>query len=273
MKDDNRALDLSAAAATLEKGLGVGPFRTVLVLGSGLGGLVDEVENPRVVPFDAVEGLPRSGVAGHAGRWVGGTLEGHRVLVQAGRYHLYEGHSLDVVCAPVRLAAALGARTLILTNASGGIRRGFGPGTLMLVESHLDLMTRGALEYEPGASSDTAGLWDSDLLRIASACAGDLGIPIESGVYAGMLGPSYETPAEIGMLAGLGADVVGMSTVPEAVAAGALGLRCLGVSLVTNHAAGIVRAPLAHAEVIEAGRSAAPVFAALVRAILRKLPE
>lgn len=266
-------MDLSGAAASLRDRLGADPFRVALVLGSGLGGLVDAIEHPRAVPFDEVGGLPASGVMGHSGRWVGGMLEGRRVLVQSGRYHLYEGHSLDVVCAPVRIAAALGARALILTNASGGIRPGFGPGTLMLLENHLDLMTRSALDYEVGAKPAATDLWDESLGRLAASCAAEQGVSLERGVYAGMRGPSYETPAEIRMLERLGADVVGMSTVPEAIAARELGLRCLGLSLVTNHAAGIVSAPLAHAEVIEAGRKAGPALETLLRAIVRKLPE
>ena len=268
-------VDLRGAAAFLKERLGGDPFPVALVLGSGLGGLIDAVEHPlsRAVSFDEVEGFPASGFAGHSGRWVGGMLEGRRVLVQAGRYHLYEGHPLDVVCAPVRLAAALGACTLVLTNASGGIRPGFAPGTLMLLENHLDLMTRSALDYAPGGMPSAAGLWDDRLLGIASSCAAELGIPLERGVYAGMRGPSYETPAEIRMLSRLGADVVGMSTVPEAIAARELGLHCLGLSLVTNHAAGIVSAPLAHADVIEAGKKAAPALGRLLRAIVRSLPE
>ena len=267
------AVDLHGATVSLRDRLGSDPFRVALVLGSGLGGLVDAVEHPRAVAFDEVDGLPASGVAGHSGRWVGGMLEGRRVLVQAGRYHLYEGHSLDVVCAPVRIAAALGARAVILTNAAGGIRPGFGPGTLMLLENHLDLMTRSALDHGPRAEPSATDLWDEGLGRLASSCAAEQGIPLERGVYAGMRGPSYETPAEIRMLAHLGADVVGMSTVPEALAARQMGLLCLGLSLVTNHAAGIVSAPLSHAEVIEAGRKAAPALATLIRAIVRKLPE
>ena len=266
-------VDLSKAAAELRARLGAEPFEVTLVLGSGLGGLVAAVEEPTVVPFADLGGMPPVGVSGHSGRWVGGRLDGRRVLVQAGRYHLYEGLPMELVCAPVRLAAALGTRTLILTNAAGGVRRNLGPGTLMLLENHLDLMTNSPLAQAEGLrASGGIDLYDRDLRRLAESCARQLEMTLERGVYAGLSGPSYETPAEIRMLERLGADAVGMSTVPEVTAARALGLRCLGLSLVTNHGAGIAKAPLAHDDVLEIGRRSAANLERLLRAIISKLP-
>jgi purine-nucleoside phosphorylase len=263
-------VDVRAAARALEARLGREIPHAVLVLGSGLSGLVDAVVDPLSVEFGDLPGLPPAGVAGHAGRWVAGALEGRRVLVQAGRYHVYEGHPLDVVCAPTRIAAALGARTLILTNAAGGIRRTLGPGALVRLTDHLNLMGRApALDVPPQAGGAT---YDAELGALAERCAGELGISLERGVYAALTGPSYETPAEIRALERLGADVVGMSTAPEALAARALGMRCLGISLVTNHAAGIGSRPLDHAEVVETGRRTAAKLEALLRRIVRALP-
>lgn len=265
-------IDPEAAAAVIRAALGAEPFDVALVLGSGLGGLVAAVGDARAVPFDRLPGFPPTGVAGHAGRWVGGTLEERRVLVQAGRYHLYEGHAPDVVGAPARTIAALGVRSSILTNAAGGIRTALAPGALMTLRGHLDLMTMTALDLPPDAARVSAPVWDAGLRSLALRCAAEQGISLEEGVYAGVVGPSYETPAEIRMLGRLGADVVGMSTIPEATAGVSLGVRCLGLSLVTNPAAGIVSAPLAHAEVIEAGLRAAPTLERLLRAVVRALP-
>ena len=263
---------MSKAATELRARLGAEPFEVALVLGSGLGGLVAAVEEPTVVSFADLDGMPPVGVSGHSGRWVGGSLEGRRVLVQAGRYHLYEGLPMELVCAPVQLAAELGVRTLVLTNAAGGVRPSLEPGTLMLIEDHLDLMTRSPLAQAKGdRASGGSDLYDRDLGRLAESCARQLGMTLERGVYAGISGPSYETPAEIRMLGRLGADAVGMSTVPEVTAARVLGLRCLGFSLVTNHGAGIAKTSLAHDEVLEIGSRSAPNMERLLCAIIRKL--
>jgi purine-nucleoside phosphorylase len=267
--------DSIEAADVLRRRLGAEPFAALVVLGSGLGALVDAVEAPAAVGFEELPGLPRAGVLGHHGRWVAGGLEGRRVLVQAGRYHLYEGLGAELVCAPVRLAAALGVPVAVVTNAAGGVRPDLGPGTLVLLEDHLNLTGQTA----PTGLAGTAPVspaprepYDRELRELASRCAAELGVALPAGVYAGVCGPSYETPAEIRMLAQLGADLVGMSTVLEVGAAGALGLRCLGLSLVTNHAAGIAPAPLSHAEVIEVGERSAAAFERLIRAVVRRLP-
>jgi purine-nucleoside phosphorylase len=247
------------------------------ILGSGLGFLADAVTSPLSIPFAEVPGFPSAAVAGHAGRLVYGEIEGRRVLLQAGRFHFYEGHAPETVVAPVRLAAALGAKTLLVTNAAGGVNPAFGPGTLMLIEDHLNLMGRnplvgGVVSGEPRFPDMTAA-YDPELRALAQTCAARLKIQLEAGVYAAVSGPSYETPAEVRMIGRLGGDAVGMSTVPEVIVARAVGLRVLGISLITNPGAGISPTPLSHAEVLEAGAAAAPRMEALVREILRNAPR
>ncbi len=245
------------------------------VLGSGLGHLGELLEDSLFIPFEELGGLPRPGAQGHAGRFIAGHLEGRRVLLQSGRFHLYEGHSLEVVAAPVRAAAALGTRRVLLTNAAGGINPRFEPGTIMLIDDHLNLMGRNPLigPVRPGEERfpDMSEAYDPELKRLVVSAAGHLGLELSRGVYAGVLGPSYETPAEIRMLAALGADAVGMSTVPETLAARGAGLSVLGLSLITNLAAGIQPTPLSHEEVLAAGQEARPRMEALVRRVLAGL--
>jgi purine-nucleoside phosphorylase len=248
----------------------------VLVLGSGLGSLADALRDPEVIPFDAVPGFPPAGVAGHAGRYAAGHLEGRRVLVQAGRFHLYEGHGPELVAAPVRIAARLGAPVLLVTNAAGGVDRRLDPGRIMLVDDHIDLTWRsplaGAVREGEARFPDMSAPYDPALQRHALDIALELGIPLARGTYAAALGPSYETPAEVRMLARMGASAVGMSTVPEVITARAAGMRVVAFSLISNHAAGISPHPLSHEEVLATGRAAAPVFEALVRGVVRGLP-
>jgi len=250
----------------------------LLVLGSGLSGIAEAVASPVEVPFGDLPGFPPPGVVGHAGRYVAGTLEGRAVLVQAGRFHLYEGHPADVVCGPVRVAHALGVRTVLLTNAAGGVNRFLEPGSLMLVEDHLNMMGRdfqsesaasGRRGAAPGAPFEP---YDVRLKALAEASAAELGIALARGVYAAVPGPSFETPAEIRALALWGADAVGMSTVPEATVASGLGMACLAISLITNPAAGLGTEPLSHEEVLAAGRSAGRSLERLLRRIVRDLP-
>jgi purine-nucleoside phosphorylase len=262
--------DVRAAAAELRARLGGEPFAAALVLGSGLGGFVDAVSDPRVVGFDELAGYPASGVVGHAGRWIAGRLAGRRILVQAGRYHRYEGLPRDLVTAPVRTAAALGVPILVLTNAAGSVRRAFGPGTLVALEDHIDLMEGQLPTTRP---REREAPYDPELRLLAARCAERVGVPLGRGCYAALSGPSYETPAEIRLLDRLGADLVGMSTVPEAVAARGEGMRCLALSLVTNWAAGIAPGPLDHADVIEVGRRSAARLETLLREIVRELPD
>lgn len=246
-----------------------------LVLGSGLGALADAVAEPVVVPYAEIPGFAPTTVAGHAGRLVAGTLEGVDVVVFQGRYHAYEGHDPADLATPVRTAAALGAATLIVTCAAGGVTRRLAPGTLMRIRDHLNLMGRNPLvgparQGEP-RFPDMTDAYDPALGERAAAAAEALGIELAEGVYAAMLGPSYETPAEITMLERLGADAVGMSTVPEVIAARAAGLRVLGIALITNAAAGVAEGPLDHDEVMAAGAEAADHFQRLIRGTLARL--
>ena len=223
-----------------------------LVLGSGLSGLAEGVTNGVSIPFDEVPGFPKSGVAGHAGRLVSGRVEGKRVLFQAGRFHFYEGHASGVVVAPVRLAAHLGAKTVILTNAAGSLDPGLSPGSLLLLDDHINLMGRSPLAGPVADGEerfpDMSAPYDKGLQGLALELARERGIPLSRGTYAAVLGPSYETPAEIRFLRLAGADAVGMSTVPEAITARALGMRVLAFSLITNQAAGLGSGLLNHDE-------------------------
>lgn len=249
----------------------------ILVLGSGLGGLADEIEDPVAIPFDTIPGFPRrtQELAGHAGRLVAGRLEGVEVAAMQGRFHLYEGWTPAEVAFPIRALAALGAGVMILTNAAGGLRPGMEPGDLMLIADHLNLMAQNPLvgRVVPGEQRfpDMSDPYDRAFRAAAEAVALDLGIPLTQGVYAALMGPSYETPAEIRMLARLGADAVGMSTVPEVLVARAIGIRCMGISCITNLAAGLGGAMLSHDEVMEVGARVRDRLVALVRGILPRV--
>jgi purine-nucleoside phosphorylase len=249
----------------------------VLVLGSGLGGLADEIEDPVAIPFEEIPGFPRrtQALAGHAGRLVAGRLEGVEVAAMQGRFHLYEGWSPEDVALPMRALAALGPQVMLLTNAAGGLRPGMQPGDLMLIADHINLMGKNPLvgQVIPGEQRfpDMSDPYDRGFRAAAEAVALELGIPVTQGVYAALLGPSYETPAEIRMLARLGADAVGMSTVPEVLVARAIGIRCLGISCITNLAAGLGGATLSHDEVMEVGARVRDRLAALVRGILPRI--
>lgn len=243
-----------------------------LVLGSGLGALADVAEDAVSIATAEVPGYPRSTVEGHAGRLVLGRLEGRPVLFVQGRAHLYEGHPLRAVTFPVRLAHALGARRLLLTNAAGGIHPDFGPGTLMLIEDHLNLSFTSPLSgpVDEGAPRfpDMSRPYSPAWMERAEAAALRLGIALRRGTYVWTTGPSYETRAEIRMFARLGADAVGMSTVPETLQAVALGMEVLGISTITNKAAGLGEAHLSHEDVLDVGRQMRGRLERLVRAVL-----
>src|SRR5215210_3051495 len=216
-----------------------------IVLGSGLGALVNEVDAILSLPYSEVSGLPMSSVSGHAGRFVFGTLAGKRVLVAQGRVHLYEGHSAGDVTAGVRLIAALGVKRLVLTNAAGTVNAAFAPGSWMMLSDHLNLTGTTPLLGEP-RFVDLTDVY-SPALRVHFAAAAEAeAIVLHEGIYAGLLGPQYETPAEVRMLRGFGADAVGMSTVLEAIQARALGVEVAGFSCLPNWAAGMSGAPLSH---------------------------
>ena len=244
----------------------------VLILGSGLGALADEAEDAVAIPTTDIPGYPRSTVPGHAGRLVFGRFEGRSVLFVQGRVHLYEGHPPRALTFPVRLAHALGARKLLVTNAAGGIDPTMGPGTLMFIADHINLafanpLSGPARDGEP-RFPDMSAPYDPAWLDRAERLALDRGIPTRRGVYIWTSGPSYETPAEIRFFRTIGADAVGMSTVPEVIQASALGMPVLGISAITNPAAGLNAAPLNHEEVMEVGRQVRDRFATLVRAIV-----
>jgi len=266
-----------------------------IVLGSGLGGLADKIEGDAVVPYRAIPHFPVPGVAGHAGELVLGRLEGRPVAALAGRAHLYEGYTAEQVAFPIRVLASLGTPVLILTNVAGGLHPALRRGELMLLSDHLNLTGTNPLV---GPNDDRLGprfpdmsaVYDLELRNIAGAAARAEGITLRTGVYAGVLGPSYETPAEIQMLRTMGADAVGMSTVLEAIAARHAGMRVLGIAAITNaiertdRAASAVSSgagprpgskksgALAHEAVLASAAAIGPRFAALVRRIVRDLP-
>jgi len=243
--------------------------RVGLVLGSGLGGLADALDLELAIPFVELPGWPPATAPGHAGRLLFGRLCGVPVVVQQGRFHLYEGHSAGFVVQPVLLMGRLGAETVVLTNAAGGVNPRYGAGTLMAIADHLNLTGRSPL-IGPNASEigprfpDMTGVWDADLRVRLHAAAEAEGVSLAEGVYACLLGPSYETPAEVRMLGTLGADAVGMSTALEAVAARWAGMRVCGVSLVTNPGAGLSGATLSHTEVLAAAETAGPTLARVI---------
>jgi purine-nucleoside phosphorylase len=250
--------------------------RVGIVLGSGLGDLADEVEGPASIPFGDLPGWPVATAPGHTGRLLLGHLAGVPVAVLQGRFHLYEGNAAGLVVQPVLLFRRLGADLVILTNAAGGVNPGYGPGTLMVIADHLNLtgmtplLGQNADELGP-RFADMTDVW-APRHRVALRAAGLAeGVDMEEGIYAGLLGPSYETPAEVRMLRTMGADAVGMSTVLEAVAARWTGLEVCGVSLVTNAGAGYSGQPLDHREVLEAGAAAGPRLARVLRRFISEL--
>jgi purine-nucleoside phosphorylase len=264
-----------AAAESVRAALGVKQPVAAIVLGSGLGGLADQVTLAKRVPYAEIPGFHAPAVQGHKGELICGTLGGREVLLLAGRFHMYEGHSAQVAAFPIRVVHALGARVLFVSNAAGGINRKFPPGTLMMIRDHLNLQFRNPLEgpAEPGdvRFPDMSAAYAPRLQKLLEAAAAEGDLKMPSGVYAGLLGPTYETPAEVRMLATLGADAVGMSTVPETIVARAMGMEVAGVSCITNPAAGTSDAPLSHDEVMEEGRKAGAAFCGLVERWVAKL--
>lgn len=240
---------------------------TAIVLGSGLGGVAEALGIETEVPYAEVPGLSASTVPGHAGRFVLSRVNGKAVLVAQGRRHLYEGLSAHEVTAGVRFMHTLGVRHLVLTNAAGAIHDSFAVGDLMLITDHLNLLGTTPLLGGPHFHdmSEVYSLeWRQQFLRAAA----DIGIPLHQGIYAATLGPQYETPAEIRMMRTLGADAVGMSTVPEAIQARALGMKVAGISMLTNWAAGLKAQTLHHSEVVSVGQSASANLVALLKSVL-----
>ncbi|HEX5004724.1 MAG TPA: purine-nucleoside phosphorylase [Gemmatimonadales bacterium] len=266
---------VAAAVGQVRSRLGGRTPDVAIVLGSGLGGLADRLADAVRIPYADIPGFHLPTVEGHRGELVAGTLAGRQVLAQSGRFHLYEGHSAEVAALPARLFAALGIHTLLVTNAAGGIRPDLTPGSLMLITDHLNLMGRNPLVglSVPGEPRfpDMSEAYDAGLRALALEVARADGLALEQGVYAALLGPSYETPAEIRMLATLGADAVGMSTVPEVIVARARGLRCLGVSIITNAAAGVSGHRLDHAEVMDMAGKAGERLGNLIEGIVARV--
>jgi len=250
-----------------------------IVLGSGLGGLADDLREAVAIPFADLPGWPVATAPGHVGRLLLGRLEGRPVVMLQGRLHLYEGNDPGLVVQPVLLMARLGARIVVLTNAAGGINPAYRPGSIMVIGDHLNLTGRTPL-LGPNADAigprfpDLTEVYDARLRERLRAAGAAEGVSLREGVYLGLVGPSYETPAEIRMFRALGADAVGMSTVLEAVALRWAGVRVVGVSLVTNFAAGYSGTPLSHEEVLKAGAVAGPLLAQVIRRFVADLePE
>jgi purine-nucleoside phosphorylase len=247
-----------------------------IVLGSGLGDLADDLADAVAVSFSELPGWPTATAPGHAGRLLLGRLGGTNVVMLQGRFHLYEGNDPGLVVQPVLLFRRLGARIAVLTNAAGGVDPGFAPGTLMVISDHLNLTGRSPLFGPNGEAigprfQDMTDAWSPRLREALHAAGRAEGVELAEGVYAGLLGPQYETPAEVRMLRVLGADAVGMSTVLECIAARWCGLEVCGVSLVTNAGAGYSGKPLTHAEVLEAGADAGPRLARVIRRFVTDL--
>ncbi len=272
MMDEMKRIDEAAA-----KVLAVcGKADIGVILGSGLGDYAEALEDAVKLPYSEIPGFPRSTVAGHAGMWCCGTLYGKRVVMMQGRFHYYEGYGMKDVTLPVRVMQKIGVKTLLVTNAAGGVNLGYHPGELMVIG---DIFSMTAQNPLIGPNLDAFGprfpdmscAFDKELRALAHECANEQGFALREGVYAQMTGPTYETPAEIRMLRTLGADAVGMSTVPEVIVARHGGMRVLGISCITNMAAGILDQPLNHAEVTETANRVKGQFRNLLDRIIEKM--
>ena len=250
--------------------------QAALILGSGLGDFADTLSGAIAMPYSDLPNWPASTVVGHSGRLVIGTVAGRRVAALAGRVHAYEGHPLSTVAFATRVMGRFGVKQLVLTNAAGGVNTGFARGALMIIDDHINLLGANPLAGENDERfgprfPDMTEVYSKRLRRIADEAAAAKGLPVTHGVYAALLGPSYETPAEIRYLRAIGADAVGMSTAPEAIAARHMGLEVLGISCITNMAAGVLPEPLNHDEVLETTRRVRGTFIALLEGIIERL--
>ena len=272
MMDEMKRIDEAAA-----KVLAVcGKADIGVILGSGLGDYAEALEDAVKLPYSEIPGFPRSTVAGHAGMWCCGTLYGKRVVMMQGRFHYYEGYGMKDVTLPVRVMQKIGVKRLIVTNAAGGVNLGYHPGELMVIGDMFSMTAQNPL-IGPNLDAfgprfpDMSCAFDKELRALAHECANEQGFALREGVYAQMTGPTYETPAEIRMLRTLGADAVGMSTVPEVIVARHGGMRVLGISCITNMAAGILDQPLNHAEVTETANRVKGQFRSLLDRIIEKM--
>lgn len=247
-----------------------------LILGSGLGVLADEIENPVKIPYSEIPNFPVSTVEGHKGQLVIGTLSGKKVMAMQGRFHYYEGYSLKDVTFPVRVMKALGAERIIVTNAAGGINTAFEPGDLMIIKDHINMMYDNPLfgpndEHLGVRFPDMSSAYSKEMIHTAKQVAEKLNIDLKEGVYVSLTGPTYETPSEVKMLRYLGGDAVGMSTVPEVITAKHSSMDVLGISCITNMASGILPQPLSHDEVIETTNLVQEKFISLVKNIINEI--
>jgi purine-nucleoside phosphorylase len=250
-----------------------------IILGSGLGGLAASVESAAIIPYDEISEWPVSTVIGHQGRLLVGKFEGKEVIVMQGRVHYYEGYSMAQVCLPVRVLQRLGVKTLIVTNAAGAVNPGYTPGDMMLITDHVNLIGMAGLNPLRGPNLDELGTrfpdmsqaYDRVLLNLARKIASEENIPLQEGVYICLAGPSFETPADLRFLRMIGADAVGMSTVPEVITARHGGMQVLGISGISNKANLDGKTVTTHQEVLEAGQKIAPLLTTLIRGVLRRL--
>ena len=246
-----------------------------IILGSGLGDLAEEIDGISI-PYSEIPEFPTSTVAGHSGKLVVGRICNKTVIAMQGRFHYYEGYSMQTVVYPVRVMRFLGIQTLMVTNAAGGVNKSFKPGDFMIIEDHLNLMGNNPLI---GQNIDNLGprfvdmsyAYNKELVDLTLNAGQEMEIKLQKGIYAALTGPTYETPAEIRMIRSLGADAVGMSTVPEVIAANHMGVKVLGISCITNMAAGILDQPLNHEEVIETSNKVKKDFSRLIKAIIEKI--
>ena len=272
---DNLMEKLNEAKKYIISCAGPEPADICIVLGSGLGDLAGQVENPVIIPYKSIPNFPVSTVPGHKSRLVIGTLENRRVICMQGRFHFYEGYSMDQVAFPVQVMHLLGTDNLLLTNAAGCVNTAWKAGDLMIITDHIKLTAespvRGPNCGELGERFfDMSRTYSRELQQLARKCGTSLGITLREGVYQYFTGPQFETPAEVRFARLCGADAVGMSTVPEAIAASQMHMHTLGISCLTNMAAGILDQPLNHKEVLEAGEKVKTSFTALVRMIVQK---
>jgi purine-nucleoside phosphorylase len=275
MADRNLIQKISEAKAYIQKLVAYTP-EIGLILGSGLGVLGEEVEDKIIIPYSDIPNFPISTVEGHKSRFIFGTLKGKKVAVMQGRFHFYEGYQMQEVVFPVWVMKSLGISRLIVTNAAGGVNTSFAPGDLMLIKDHINfagtnpLMGPNIEEFGP-RFPDMSNAYDRDLLETAKGCAKENGIEVQEGSYMMFTGPNYETPAEIRMSRVLGGDAVGMSTVPEVMTANHCGVKVLGISCITNMAAGILDQPLNHQEVVETAERVKTKFIKLVKEIVKQI--
>lgn len=274
---ENLKEKMQEAAMYITSRIGEEPVLIGMVLGSGLGDLAEQLEDRIYISYKDVPFFPVSTVFGHKGRLVVGTLEGKRVMCMQGRFHYYEGYGMDQVVFPIQVMHALGIKDLLVTNAAGGVNTSFKVGDLMLITDHIKLIAdspmRGPNYDDLGPRFfDMTGTYDKSLMAIARKEAASLGMTLQEGIYMFFAGPSFETPAEVRAARILGSDAVGMSTVPEAIAASHMRMRVLGISCITNMAAGILQQPLNHEEVMETGEMVKEGFGNLIRRVTRQWP-